>query len=135
MKDIVSPIKNSLDIWVAFLTRHDLLDKDHLPAVLNTPTLKKALSVLDIMNFGKEEREAYEDHLKWMRIEANTLKKYQSKGFEEGKIEGEAKGRAERNIEVARSLLRKGFSLKDITEVTGLDEDQLTRIVKNTQNY
>lgn len=31
------------------------------------------------------EREAYEDHLKWLRIEANTLKKAEEKGREEGK--------------------------------------------------
>jgi len=31
LKDIVAKVKNALDIWVAFLTRHDLLNKDHLP--------------------------------------------------------------------------------------------------------
>jgi hypothetical protein len=86
-------------MWVAFLTRHDLLNKDHLPSALDSPVLKKALNVLDVMNFETEEREAYEDHLKWLRIEANTLKKYEAKGFMEGEakgfIEGEIKGKAE----------------------------------------
>ena len=80
LNDIVAKVKNSLDIWVAFLTRHDLLNKDNLPSALDNPALKKALNVLDIMNFKPDEREAYEEHLKWLRIEANTLKKYESKG-------------------------------------------------------
>jgi predicted transposase/invertase (TIGR01784 family) len=95
LSDIVSKIQSSLDIWAAFLTRHDLLNKDNLPKELNTPTLIKALDVLDVMNFGSNERELYEDHLKWLRIEANTLKKYEAKGFEEGMEKGVEKGREE----------------------------------------
>src|SRR5262249_5588693 len=65
--DFVGKVKNSLDMWVAFLTRHDLLKRDHLPPTLDDPALKKALDVLEVMNFRDEEREAYEDHLKWLR--------------------------------------------------------------------
>ena len=82
LSDIVAKVRNALDIWVAFLTRHDLLNKDHLPPELDNKELKKALTVLDVMNFGEEEREIYEGHLKWLRVEANTLKKYEAKGFE-----------------------------------------------------
>ena len=32
--DLVAKVKNSLDMWVAFLTRHDLLNKEHLPEQL-----------------------------------------------------------------------------------------------------
>ena len=67
-------------MWVAFLTKHDLLNKDTLPQELNNVHLQKALTVLDIMNFSKEEKEAYEDHLKWLRMEASTLRKSEQKG-------------------------------------------------------
>ena len=60
---------------LAFLTRHDLLKIDSLPQNLNDAHLRKAINVLDVMNFSEEEREAYEDHQKWLRIEANSLKK------------------------------------------------------------
>ena len=76
LADIVLKIKNALDICLAFLTRNDLLIADNLPQELNNPDLKKAINVLNVMNFTAEEREAYEDHLKWLMIEANTLKKY-----------------------------------------------------------
>ena len=46
------------------LTRHDLLKADRLPKELDNDKLKKALHVLDVLNFSEEERELYEDHLK-----------------------------------------------------------------------
>jgi predicted transposase/invertase (TIGR01784 family) len=134
LNDIVAKVKNSLDIWVAFLTRHDLLNKDNLPSALDNPALKKALNVLDIMNFKPDEREAYEEHLKWLRIEANTLKKYESKGFtegkaqgiEEGKAQGKAEGIQESKTEIAANMLKRGIPLATIAEVTGLSEELIT---------
>ncbi len=61
---IIAKVKNSLDMWLAFLTRYDLLKADKLPEELNDPSLMKALNVLEIMSFRSVEREAYEDHLK-----------------------------------------------------------------------
>ena len=80
LTDIVAKIKNSLDMWIAFLTRNDLLNIDNLPKELNDKSIKKALEVLQVMNFNPEEREFYEDHLKWLRIETNTLKKTREEG-------------------------------------------------------
>jgi predicted transposase/invertase (TIGR01784 family) len=74
LQDIVAKTRNALDMWLTFLTRHDLLKADKLPKELDNDKLKKALKVLDVLNFSEEERELYEDHLKWLRIEANTLK-------------------------------------------------------------
>ncbi|WP_342265153.1 PD-(D/E)XK nuclease family transposase [Cardinium endosymbiont of Philonthus spinipes] len=48
----------------------------------------KALHVLETMNFIDEERMAYEDHLKWLRIEANTLEKVRREGIQEGQEKG-----------------------------------------------
>jgi predicted transposase/invertase (TIGR01784 family) len=110
LADLLAKVKTSLDMWVAFLTRHDLLKKGHLPAILNDPSLQKALHVLDVMNFGPEEREAYEDHLKWLRIETNTLKKSR----EEGK--------KEKSVEIVRKMLQQGYSMQQVTQITGISE-------------
>lgn len=80
ISDIVEKVKNVLDMWLAFLTHHDLLNKDNLPKKLDNKELKKALTVLEIINFTKKEREEYEDRLKWLRIETNTLKKAEARG-------------------------------------------------------
>lgn len=122
LNDLVIKVKDSLDVWVAFLTRHELLNKENLPIPLDEPTLKKALNVLEVMNFSPEEREAYEEHLKWLRIEANTLKKYQGIGFEEGKAVGLAEGEQKSRLEIARNLLTQGMDIAFIASITGLDE-------------
>ncbi len=84
------------------------------------------------MGFNDEEREAYENHLKWLRIESNTIKKSEQKGREEGieigiekgKIEGEQIG-----IEkVAKALLTQGVSLKVIAASTGLSIQEIEKI-------
>jgi predicted transposase/invertase (TIGR01784 family) len=133
LADIVAMVKNSLDMWAAFLTRHDLLNKEHLPSELDDPALKKALDVLDVMNFAPEEREAYEEHLKWLRIEANTLKKYEAKGFAEGEQIGIAKGEQigiakgeQIGLEkTARKMLAKGMTCEDVRDFTGLSIEKI----------
>jgi predicted transposase/invertase (TIGR01784 family) len=132
LSDIVAKVKNSLDIWVAFLTRNDLLQPDNLPKSLNQPILKKALNVLGRMNFTQEERNEYEDHLKWLRIETNTLKKAEAKGREEGIVLGEARGEARgevRGIEkTAINMLKQNLDDSLISSVTGLSTDQLLKL-------
>ncbi|MFP3018172.1 MAG: Rpn family recombination-promoting nuclease/putative transposase [Candidatus Tisiphia sp.] len=120
LPDILKKIKNSLDMWTAFLTRHDLLNKDNLPKELDNVALKKALAVLNVMNFTDEEREAYEDHLKWLRIEANTLKKQLEKGI--------AKGRYEERISMAKEMLLNNEPMEKIIKYTKLSKSQIENL-------
>jgi predicted transposase/invertase (TIGR01784 family) len=147
LSDIVAKVKSSLDMWSAFLTRNDLLQPDNLPQSLNDNSLKKALNVLDVMNFSAEERDAYEGHLKWLRMEANTLKKAESKGVEKGiaigknegiaigKNEGIAIGKNEgiaigeaRLMEVVQRMLKEKTDIKFIASVTGLSTDEILKL-------
>jgi len=128
LKDIVAKTKNALDVWVAFLTRHDLLKADRLPKELDNEKLKKALNVLNVMNFNDEERELYEDHLKWLRIEANTLKKAENKAREEGLAEGIEKGLAEGIEKTAINMLKEKLNDSLIKSVTGFSQDDLNRL-------
>ncbi len=120
LSDIIAKVKNSLDMWVAFLTRYDLLKADNLPQVLNDDSLRKAITVLDVMNFSPEERDAYEDHLKWLRVETNTIKKAESRARAEGAMN--------RNIEIARNLLAEGMEIKSIVKITGLSEEEIRKL-------
>lgn len=120
LADIVTKVKNALDMWLAFLTRNDLLTLDNLPKELNDPCLKKAINVLSVMNFTPEEREAYEDHLKWLRIEANTIRNYEQRG--------EIRGRTEEKTEIAKRMLTQNYPLSDISALTGLSNDELNEL-------
>jgi predicted transposase/invertase (TIGR01784 family) len=141
LTDLVAKVKTSLDMWVAFLTRHDLLNRENLPKMLDNPSLKKALAVLTVMNFDAMEREAYEDHLKWLRIEANTLKKYETEGFERGLEKGLEKGLEEglakglekgqlqgekrSQIQIARTMKTEAIPIATIAKCTGLNEAEI----------
>ena len=125
LADILQKVKTSLDMWSAFLTRHDLLSKNNLPKPLDNPALKKALEVLEVMNFGPEEREAYEDHLKWLRIEMNTLKKSFDKGKEMGLQKGLEEGEKIGQMKIARIMLKQGFSMDQVVQITSLSKDDL----------
>lgn len=131
LKEIAVKVKTALDIWSAFLTKHELLTQvNQLPSRLNRPELKKALQVLDVMNFTEEEKEAYENHLKWLRIETNTLKKAEAKGREEGRQEGREEGRQERDREIALKMLKEKLSTKQISKLTGLSVEEIDSLQK-----
>ena len=130
--DIVAKVKNSLDMWSTFLTRNDLLKADNLPIELNDANLKKAITVLEVMNFNDEERDFYEDHLKWMMIEASTVKKAEEKaearGEARGKAEGKVEGKVERDIEIARAMLIDGDSIQKVAKITGLSIAEIEKL-------
>lgn len=121
LSELVAKVKTTLDMWLAFLARSDLLDVEKLPKKLNNKKLKKAIEVLSVMNFTEEERNAYEEHLKWLRIEANTLKKAHDDGIKEGMAEGQQ--REKRSI--AQELLKQGISITVVSAATGLSEENL----------
>lgn len=117
LSDYLAKVKTSLDRWVLFLTKHALLDENALPQSVNEPSIKKALHTLNVMNLNKDEREEYEEHLKWLRFEVSVCKKR----YQDGKAEGKAEG----IIAVAKKMLSKGSDIKFISEVTGLSEEEV----------
>lgn len=128
LPDLIARVKSKLDMWAAFLTRYDLLKISKLPPKLADESLRKAINVLDVMNFSYDEREAYEGHLKWLRIEANSLKNAEAKGMAEGIEQGRAEGRVEGKLEIARNLLNEGMAIEMVVRITGLEEDEVRRI-------
>ncbi len=76
------------------------------------------------MNFTDEEREAYEGHLKWLRIEANTIKKFEDKG----RVEGKEEGRAEERISMAKEMLLNNELMEKIIKYTKLSKSQIENL-------
>ena len=62
-------VHEPLDMWCTFFARSKLLDKDSLPPQLNYGELRKALKVLETINFTPEEWEVYDARLKMNRDE------------------------------------------------------------------
>ncbi|HRX16827.1 MAG TPA: transposase, partial [Spirochaetota bacterium] len=48
----------------------------------------------------------------------------------EGKLEGRLEGRLEGKLETAQKMLLKGFSVQEITEITGISEKEIASLKK-----
>jgi predicted transposase/invertase (TIGR01784 family) len=120
---VLSKVKNMLDTWVALLTRYDLLDVKELPKEIDFPEIKKALKVMQEMKFSDEEREMYNMHLDFLRMEYGALKKK----FLDGKLEGKEEGKLEGKLEIAKNLIAKGFDEKTILELTGFTVQEVKK--------
>jgi len=142
----LSKVKNMLDTWVALLTRYDLLDIKQLPKQIDFPEIKKALKVMQEMQFSAEEREMYNMHLDFLRMEYSALKKKfldgklegMEEGMQKGKLEGKAEGKAEGleegmqkgKLEIARNLIAKGYDDATIFDLTGLTAQEIKKYFK-----
>ena len=118
---LVSKIKNSLDMWLAFLTRYDLLDPAKSPIDEN---VTKALHVLDTINFSNEEREVYNEKLDWLRLEASALEKI----AEDSRAEGEAIGIKKGIKDTAKKLVDQGIDVNVIKSATGLSDSEIAKL-------
>lgn len=133
---ILSTVKTMLDAWLAVLTHHELLDAKTLPKALNTPEIRKALNVMETINFTAIERDMYEAHLDFLRMEYGAfeasfqdgVKKGLEKGLEKGLKKGLKKGREEREHEIARNFLLDGSKPELVAKNTGLDLDIVKKI-------
>ena len=73
-----------------------------------------------------EEREAYESRLKWYRLQKSSLKKQ----FEDGVSVGKAEGLTEGKTDMAKKLLKKGVSISDIAEVSGMAHAEIQKLAE-----
>ena len=71
---------------------------------------------------------AYEESLKNFWDLNNCLGSAERNGFEKGEAIGLEKGALQKNIENARKMKSKGFSVGDIADITGLSVDDIEKL-------
>ena len=82
--------------------------------------IEKAKKELEKLAMNPEDRELYELRLKAIRDEMNI----RYSGYVDGKIEG----KNERNIEIAKKMLKKCMKIEDIIELTGLSQEEIEKL-------
>jgi len=108
-------LESHFDKWVYFL-KH-LEDMDHIPAILNEPIFQKGFDIAEVSHLSTEQ---YDDYLKSV-LSYNEAKAVTDTAFADGKIEGE-KAKA---LEVARTMLAKGFAIDTIAEISKLSTEEI----------
>jgi predicted transposase/invertase (TIGR01784 family) len=114
------------DKWVYLL--RNLPAIQDIPVELASESFAKAFAIAEEAALTPEERWFYEGSLKEAR-DANARLSY---ARETSRAEGRAEGRTEGKLEVARSLLARGFDRDIVREVTGLTEAELSQLIEGT---
>ena len=91
---------------------------------------------LEISGFSDAELWAYDKFWDSVSVERTLIDDSYQKGKEEGRVEGMEKGRAEglekgmnqRSLEIARNLLSLGLPVTQITQATGLTEEEIKQM-------
>lgn len=104
-------INEDIDEWVYFF-KHGAIRAD-----FKSPGILLAAKKLDYLMMQEEEKRDYESYLAYLGQEIGII--------DNAKAEGILEGRNEKAVEIARNLLKKGFSKEDISETTGLSIDQI----------
>ncbi len=110
----VDELETRFDKWLFVLRNLNKLDR--MPDKLREKIFDKLFETAEIAKFTQEQVRSYEDSLKYYRDLKNSL----DTAREEGKLEGK--------LEIAAKALKKGKSLKEIIELTGLSEDEINKL-------
>lgn len=105
-KKTENELETHFDKWVYFL-KH-LEDMDHIPAILNEPVFQKGFDIAEVSHLSSEQ---YDDYLKSV-LSYNEAKAVTDTAFADGE-----KAKA---LEVAKTMLAKGFDVEMVAEITGL---------------
>src|SRR5262249_51038903 len=100
-----------------------------IPAELASEPFTKAFAIAEEAALSPEERWLYEGSLKQARIHNAEITAAQEKS----RAEGRAEGRAEEKIEIARSMIARGFNPPLIQELTGLTIAELENIKEESR--
>ena len=112
-------LKTLQDKWIYFFKNwNKTLD---VPQGVAEPEIVEAYRSMEEFNWTALEKEAY--------IKANIAltDEYAAKKeeYDKGKAEGRAEGERKKAIQIIRSMLKKNLSVEEISELTGLSEQEI----------
>jgi predicted transposase/invertase (TIGR01784 family) len=115
-------LETMYDKWLFVL--HNLSRLMARPAALQERIFTRLFEQAEIARYTPEERLDYEDSLKVYRDLKNVLDTAELKGLRKGIAQGRAEGVAS----VARSMKAKGMDAATISELTGIDIDEVRKL-------
>jgi len=124
-------LQTNFDKWMYILQQ--LPNLQNRPPALQERIFQKLFEAAEIAKFTPDEKNKYEESLKYYRDLKNVVDTSFDKGKVEGKVEGKAEGKAEgkvegkeeRNLEIALQMKAKGMDINLIAEITGLSIEEV----------
>ena len=115
--------ENPLDEWMTYL-KTGVVSED-----TRTPGLAEVKKKLDYLNMTESERRSYDIYLDNVVQERDAIKTARNEGI----AIGEEKGRDEKAVEVARSMLRDGLDPSLVSRYTGLPTSELDSLLSGME--
>ncbi|MBR3713264.1 MAG: Rpn family recombination-promoting nuclease/putative transposase [Bacteroidales bacterium] len=122
------------ELWLRFLTEIDESTQSVDEALTENPEISEALEIVQRSAYSDGDLYKYNDYRLEIMTQRNAMIRERSEGFTEGEKKGLAEGRAEgfaegkrkAKLATASKMLSKGFSIDEISEMTGLAPEEIT---------
>ena len=118
---------NTICQWMLFLDNPN--QKEVVQIMKDNKDINKAIDELEQVSGNERLRRIAELKEKYIRDEQASIEYAQDEGFKQGeakgRAEGETKGRNERNMEIAKNLLKQNVAIDIISNATGLSPEEI----------
>ncbi len=141
-KSKVEQLETTVERWSFFFKyAEETTDEDLRKIAEKSPIIKLAYDELDKFHWNEKDLVAYEERVMDLQKEAAILEQKlddakhegiqigEEKGRKEGIQIGHQKGRKAEKIEVAKNLLKAGFSIDIIAQTTGLTVNEVKGLI------
>ncbi|MBM2815020.1 MAG: hypothetical protein HW421_1782 [Ignavibacteria bacterium] len=122
----IDELETRFDKWLYVIKNLNRLDR--IPDKLREKIFEKLFESAEIAKFTPDQVYSYEDSLKFYRDLKNSLDTAMEEGIEKGMEKGIEKGMEKEKKDIAIKALIKGISIKDISELTGLSEEEISKL-------
>ena len=95
-----------------------------MPWMAQNAVFQRLAEIADVASLSKEERLKYDENLRAYRDMVGVMEGQYLEGMEKGM----EKGRAEANIDNARRMKAKGYSVEAIADITGLSAEEIAQL-------
>ena len=128
-KDKISELETIIEKWCYFFKYAANTSEEDLKKLIGSDlVINQAYEALNQFNWTEQELIAYEQELKRIRDNRAAEDYLIEKGKTEGIELGIEKGKAERDIEIAKNMLSKNYPISDISAMTGLSIYEINRL-------
>jgi predicted transposase/invertase (TIGR01784 family) len=120
-------IKTVLDRWIVFMNKAYELEENMMPKeLMDEKEIVDAVRKLEIMYFDKEERRRYEAEKNFKLCQEEEFRTAREKGMQKGIEKGKR--------QIIKNAINKGFDIKEIIELTGCSEDDVSEIMQELEH-
>jgi predicted transposase/invertase (TIGR01784 family) len=124
------------ELWLRFLTEINEKTEEVPEDLLAIKEIREAVGYVERGAYSKAQLATYDKWKIAVMTERSTLKdaiiegrmEGKAEGIIQGRKEGEAKGIIQGKIETAKKMLKKGMSIEDISDCTGLPKQQIEQL-------